>query len=60
MSNLPTFGAYAAAFEESLQDGDWTRLEQYFYMTRLICLATERKQLVVMLLFERYKTASEL
>ncbi|HEY5680803.1 MAG TPA: nuclear transport factor 2 family protein [Pseudomonadales bacterium] len=30
MSNLPTFGAYAAAFEESLQDDDWTRLEQYF------------------------------
>ena len=30
MSNLPTFGAYAAAFEESLQDDDWSRLEQYF------------------------------
>ena len=30
MSNLPTFGAYAAAFEEALQDDDWGRLEQYF------------------------------
>ncbi len=30
MSNLPTFGSYAAAFEESLQDDDWSRLEQYF------------------------------
>jgi hypothetical protein len=30
MSNLPTFGVYAAAFEESLNDDDWTRLEQYF------------------------------
>ncbi len=28
MSNLPTFGSYAAAFEESLQDDDWSRLEQ--------------------------------
>jgi len=30
MSNLPTFGVYAAAFEESLNDDDWKRLEQYF------------------------------
>lgn len=30
MSNLPAFGAYAADFEKSLQDDDWTRLEQYF------------------------------
>lgn len=30
MSNLPTFGAYAAAFEESLIDDDWSRLQQYF------------------------------
>lgn len=30
MSNLPIFGAYAAAFEESLIDDDWSRLEQYF------------------------------
>jgi hypothetical protein len=30
MSNLPVFGAYAAAFEESLQDDDWSRLEKYF------------------------------
>ena len=30
MSNLPTFGSYAAAFEEALQDDDWGRLEQYF------------------------------
>jgi hypothetical protein len=30
ISNLPAFGTYAAAFEESLLDDDWTRLEQYF------------------------------
>ena len=30
MSNLATFGAYAAAFEETLADDDWARLEQYF------------------------------
>ena len=30
MSNLPTFGNYAADFEQSLRDDDWTRLEQYF------------------------------
>lgn len=30
MSNLPTFGNYAADFEQSLRDNDWTRLEQYF------------------------------
>lgn len=30
MSNLQLFGAYAAAFEETLQDDDWSRLEQYF------------------------------
>ncbi len=30
MSNLPAFGAYAAAFEESLLDDDWSRLKQYF------------------------------
>ena len=30
MSNLPTFGAYAAAFEESLLDDDWGRLERFF------------------------------
>ncbi len=30
MSNLPAFGAYAAAFEESLLDDDWGRLKQYF------------------------------
>jgi len=30
LSNLPTFGNYAADFEQSLRDDDWTRLEQYF------------------------------
>lgn len=30
LSNLPTFGNYAADFEQSLRDNDWTRLEQYF------------------------------
>lgn len=30
MSNLPQFGAYAAAFEKTLLDDDWSRLEQYF------------------------------
>lgn len=30
MSNLPKFGEYAAAFEESLKDDNWQRLEQYF------------------------------
>ncbi len=30
MSNLSEFGAYAAAFEESLLDDDWRRLERYF------------------------------
>lgn len=30
MSNLPIFGTYAAAFEESLVDDNWSRLEQYF------------------------------
>ena len=30
MSNLPAFGAYAAAFEDSLKDDDWTRLERFF------------------------------
>lgn len=30
MSNLEAFGTYAAAFEESLQDDDWSRLEAYF------------------------------
>ena len=30
MSNLTAFGTYAAAFEESLLDDDWRRLEQYF------------------------------
>ena len=30
MSNLPRFGEYAAAFELSLQDNDWARLEPYF------------------------------
>jgi hypothetical protein len=30
MSNLPVFAEYAAAFEQSLQDDDWSRLEQYF------------------------------
>ena len=30
MSNLSKFGEYAAAFEESLLDDNWTRLEQYF------------------------------
>jgi hypothetical protein len=30
MSNLPTFSEYAAAFESSLQDGDWDRLERFF------------------------------
>ncbi|MCG8435127.1 MAG: nuclear transport factor 2 family protein [Gammaproteobacteria bacterium] len=30
MNNLPTFGAYAAAFEETLVDDDWSRLEAYF------------------------------
>ncbi len=30
MSNLTGFGAYAADFETSLLDDDWSRLEQYF------------------------------
>ena len=30
MSNLPKFGEYAAAFEETLIDDNWQRLEQYF------------------------------
>lgn len=30
MSNLPGFGVYAAAFEESLQDDNWDRLAEYF------------------------------
>jgi len=30
LSNLPSFGNYAADFEQSLRDDDWTRLEQYF------------------------------
>jgi ketosteroid isomerase-like protein len=30
MSNLSLFSAYAASFEESLTDDDWTRLETYF------------------------------
>lgn len=30
MSNMQAFGAYAAAFEETLKDDDWSRLEQYF------------------------------
>ena len=30
MSNLPAFGTYAGAFEESLIDDNWERLEQYF------------------------------
>ena len=30
MSHLPRFGEYAAAFEESLLDDNWSRLEQYF------------------------------
>jgi len=30
LSNLPKFGNYAADFEQSLRDDDWTRLEQYF------------------------------
>ena len=30
MSNLPRFGEYAAAFERSLEDDDWSRLEPYF------------------------------
>jgi hypothetical protein len=30
MSNLQAFGTYAAAFEESLVDDNWARLEQYF------------------------------
>lgn len=30
MSNLNQFAAYAAAFEKSLLDDDWGRLEQYF------------------------------
>jgi ketosteroid isomerase-like protein len=30
MSNLPAFGTYAAAFELSLKDDDWSRLEQHF------------------------------
>ena len=30
MSNLPSFNVYAAAFEESLADDDWSRLAQYF------------------------------
>ena len=31
MSNLERFAAYAKAFEETLLDDDWARLEQYFY-----------------------------
>lgn len=30
MNHIPRFEAYAAAFEETLKDDDWTRLEQYF------------------------------
>lgn len=30
MSNLSSFAAYAAAFEETLLDDNWARLEQYF------------------------------
>ena len=30
MSNLDIFATYAAAFEKSLNDNNWTRLEQYF------------------------------
>lgn len=30
MSNLQAFGTYAAAFDESLVDDNWARLEQYF------------------------------
>lgn len=30
MSNLPAFSEYAAAFEETLLDDDWSRLAQYF------------------------------
>ena len=30
MSNLTAFGNYAAAFEASLLDDDWARLERYF------------------------------
>jgi hypothetical protein len=30
MSNLPAFAEYAAAFEETLKDDDWSRLEKYF------------------------------
>ncbi len=30
MSNLQAFGTYAAAFEESLVDNNWARLEQFF------------------------------
>jgi len=30
MSNLERFTAYAEAFEETLLDDDWVRLEQYF------------------------------
>ena len=30
MSNLPHFVEYAAAFEETLEDDNWNRLEKYF------------------------------
>ena len=30
MSNLPIFAEYAAAFEETLEDDNWIRLEKYF------------------------------
>ena len=30
MSNLKAFVAYAAAFDESLVDDNWSRIEQYF------------------------------
>jgi len=30
LSNLPTFGNYAADFEQTLRDDDYGRLEQYF------------------------------
>ncbi len=30
MSNLPKFAEYAAAFEETLEDDNWQRLEKYF------------------------------
>ena len=30
MSHLPAFSEYAAAFETTLQDDDWSRLGQYF------------------------------